>query len=70
MCSVDWCRLHPEGTVGEFNTYWDNINNELLKVRLTCYLVRLNAHTFHTHPQEYEEKEKAKEAETRVSATP
>ena len=34
--AVDWCALNPEGTVGQFNLYWDNIDNDLLKVRLTC----------------------------------
>ena len=34
ICSTDWCALHPDGTVGEFNLYWNNINKSLLKVCL------------------------------------
>ena len=35
ICSADWCASHPEGTVGEFNLYWDNMDEDLRKVRLT-----------------------------------
>ena len=39
ICAVDWCASHPEGTVGQFNLYWDNIDQNLCKVclrRLYC----------------------------------
>jgi hypothetical protein len=25
LCAIDWCALHPEGTLGEFNYYFDNL---------------------------------------------
>ena len=25
FCVVDWCKLHPKGTLGEFNQYYDNL---------------------------------------------
>ena len=39
ICAVDWCASHPEGTVGQFNLYWDNIDQNLCQVclrRLYC----------------------------------
>ena len=28
ICANEWCELHPNGTVGEFNWYFDNLPSE------------------------------------------
>jgi hypothetical protein len=25
LCAIEWCKTHPEGTLGEFNRYYDNL---------------------------------------------
>ena len=49
LCSVDWCIVHPEGTVGEFNYYWDHVNKDIRKVCITCLYCVTYPHTCHTH---------------------
>ena len=39
ICSTDWCALYPDGTIGKFNFYWDNIDKDLLKVCLTHFIL-------------------------------
>ena len=47
ICSADWCASHPEGTVGEFNLYWVNMDEDLRKVRLTQSSCTSNTHISH-----------------------
>jgi hypothetical protein len=28
ICANEWCKLHPKGTIGEFNWYFDNLPSE------------------------------------------
>jgi len=67
MCSIDWCAANPEGTVGEFNFYWDNLDSGLRKACLTRLYVQLIAHMCRIHFQVYEEREAEKRAEIKVS---
>ena len=32
FCAIDWCALHPEGTVGQFNLHFDNLPAEEAEV--------------------------------------
>jgi len=45
LCSINWCIVHPDGTVGKFNYYWDHINKAIHKVCITC----LSCTTYRSH---------------------
>ena len=36
--SEDWCRQHPEGTVGEFNRDFDFLDPKVLQVRHNLFI--------------------------------
>ena len=46
LYSVDWCATHPDGSVGEFNYDWDNLDEKVRNVRLIVFLTRLSSHIF------------------------
>jgi hypothetical protein len=45
FCAKDWCTLHPEGTVGEFNLHYYNLPVEELEVGLFVFYARASMHT-------------------------
>lgn len=37
ICAVDWCALHPGGTTGAFNFYFDHLPADQIKVCPSCF---------------------------------